>query len=86
MTRKRKAPSRRPASPKTASKPGKPYVMPRTVAELGLDCAICHAPAVWFDFGRARQDHRAGLVCDDHPSVGHREKLLVNDQPGAQTV
>jgi hypothetical protein len=60
--------------------------MPHTAAELGIDCAICHAPAVWFDYGRARSDQRAGFVCDDHEKLGQCEKLLVRDQPGAQAV
>jgi hypothetical protein len=78
MTQKRKPAKHRAKKRATARE----YVMPKTAAELGFDCAICHAPAVWFDYGRARKDHRAGLVCDDHPAIGNREKLLVKSEQG----
>lgn len=75
-TKKKKATKRRPAGPP------RQYVMPHTAAELGIDCAVCHAPAVWFDYGRAKPDHRAGFVCDAEPPMGQRERLLVKDQGG----
>jgi hypothetical protein len=61
--------------------PPHPYVLPKTAAQLGIDCAVCHAPAVWFDFGRGQRDHRSGFVCDNEPAVGNREQLLT--QAGA---
>jgi hypothetical protein len=46
-----------PQKKKRAKKPApREYIMPKTAAELGIDCAICRAPAIWFDYGRARKD------------------------------
>lgn len=56
------------------------YREPHTAAELGLDCALCGAPAIWFDFGRGQHDHRAGFVCDKEPPIDHRERLLVKGE------
>ncbi|HKQ06816.1 MAG TPA: hypothetical protein VJ464_16900 [Blastocatellia bacterium] len=65
MPRKKKATSQR------------PYVMPKTAAELGIRCAECGGPAEWFDYGRARRDHMAGFICTKHPRSAQSEKLLV---------
>lgn len=67
-----------------SSGPPKAYRMPKTAAELGIDCSICHAPAVWFDFRRGQRDHRAGFVCDKEPAIGHREKLLIKESEGGR--
>jgi hypothetical protein len=74
---------RKKTAKKRAAGPPRAYKMPHTAAELGLDCSICHAPAVWFDHGRARRDHRAGFVCDAEPQMGQREKLLVKSERAA---
>jgi ribosomal protein L32 len=83
MPQKKKSTKRR-ATRRAKKQPPREYVMPKTAAEQGIDCAICHAPAIWFDYGRAQRDHRAGFVCDDHPAIGQREKLLVKDQSSEQ--
>jgi hypothetical protein len=82
----KKKPAKRRATRRAKTLPPQEYRMPHTAADLGIDCAVCHAPAIWFDYGRAKDDHRAGFVCDSHPAVGRREKLLVKDQSSEQAV
>jgi hypothetical protein len=80
----KKKTGRKKATPRRQRKPTTPHVyrMPHTAAELKIDCAVCHAPAVWFDYGRAKRDHRAGFVCDAEPQMGQRGKLLVKESEG----
>lgn len=61
----------------TRKGPPRPYVMPKTAAELGITCAECGADASWFDHQRGRRDHRAGFICSNHPRSAQSEKLLV---------
>ena len=59
--------------------------MPKRADELGITCGECGQPAEWFDYGRARKDHRAGFVCDSHPALGRREKLLTASSAGVES-
>lgn len=61
------------------------YRMPHTAAELGIVCAECGAPAEWFDYDRAREDHRRGFICNDHPRGPGAEKLLVKKLAAIET-
>lgn len=61
------------------------YQMPRTVADLGINCAICGAPGEWFDYERGRTDMRQGVLCSNCPRSTNNAKILVKDQSSAQT-
>jgi hypothetical protein len=78
MTRKKsakKAPTRKRAPKKT--KEPRPYVMPKTAAELGVVCSKCRGPAIWFDYELGERNHMQGFVCDAHKVSTRIEKLAV---------
>ena len=81
MPQKKKASKK--ARRRRESTPPRPYVMPKTAAELGITCSLCGSRAVWFDYGRGQRDHRAGFVCDAEPAIGQRERLLIKEQATA---
>lgn len=70
---------------KSSKQQPREYQMPHTAAELKITCAECGAPAEWFDYQRARQDHRRGFVCAKESRSAHAEMLLVREQPSAQS-
>jgi hypothetical protein len=72
MPQKRKPPKRR-----AKKAPAREYREPRTVAELGINCALCGAPGAWFDHQRGRNDTRQGVLCESCPRSPNSEKLLV---------
>ena len=81
--RKRKSAQKRTPSRRRKQAAPREYRMPRTAAELGIDCAVCHSPATWFDYGRGERDHRAGFICDREEKRGKCERLLVREHKSA---
>jgi hypothetical protein len=84
ITRKRQG--RKTAKP--AGKP-RPYVLPKTAAELGIVCTAdrngspCNLPVIWFDYEIGEKSHMQGFVCDDHRISDRVEKLA--QPPAAST-
>jgi hypothetical protein len=84
-TTTKKAGSTKTTSKRTSrrSKEARPYVMPRTAAELGITClspalnaaGICGAPVVWFDYELGEKNFMHGFVCDEHRVSNRVEKL-----------
>jgi hypothetical protein len=70
---------------KTATKrrakkaPAREYKLPRTVAELGIGCAVCGQPGEWFDYERGRNDTRQGVLCGACPRSANSAKVLTNN-------
>lgn len=70
-------------------KGSRPYVMPKTAAELGIVCKggnsgePCGLPVIWFDYEIGEKNHMQGFVCDAHTVSSRVEKLA---QPTAASV
>lgn len=81
--RERPAPRQRASKKKTAVRP---YVEPKTAAELGIVCAAlvdgskCGKPVQWFDYQLGEKSHMAGFVCEAHKVSERVEKLRVKEQ------
>ena len=81
----KKKPVKKPASRKRSTKKAapRPYVEPKTAAELGIVCGAqvgegkCGKPVIWFDYALGEKSHRAGFVCDEHRISNRVEKLAV---------
>jgi hypothetical protein len=91
-TMKTTAATKKPGSKKSAARKGKeqrPYVKPKTAAELGITCLsltdgkTCGAPVIWFDYELGEKEFYKGLVCDVHKVSSRLEKLA---QPTAACV
>jgi hypothetical protein len=63
----------------------RPYVMPKSAAELGINCAECGAPSEWFDPERARGDHQRGFICSNESRSKKSERLLIKEQTARQS-
>jgi hypothetical protein len=78
-------PAKRVATRKRASKKPvvRPYVQPKTAAELGIACSTlvdggkCGKPVLWFDYQLGERNHMAGFVCDEHRVSNRSERLAV---------
>ena len=75
------------------SKPvARPYIEPKTAAELGITCASlvdgekCGKPVIWFDFAIRDKDFMRGFVCDEHRVSNRVEKLTVREVAAQATV
>jgi hypothetical protein len=59
----------------------RPYVLPKTAAELGIVCKAdrdgepCNLPVIWFDYEPGEKEFYRGFVCDDHRVSDRVEKL-----------
>lgn len=67
------------------SKPAvRPYVEPKTAAELGILCAAmvdgskCGKPVLWFDYALGEKSHMVGFVCEAHKISNRVEKLEIH--------
>jgi hypothetical protein len=75
------------------SKEARPYVMPKTAAELGITClspalnaaGTCGKPVIWFDYELGEKDFYKGCVCDEH-RVSNRVEKLAQPQTAKPTV
>jgi hypothetical protein len=86
-TTTKKAGSTKTTSKRTSrrSKEARPYVMPKTAAELGITClspalnaaGICGVPVVWFDYELGEKEFYKGFVCDAHRVSNRVEKLAL---------
>jgi len=64
-------------------KEARPYVMPKTAAELGITClspafnaaGVCGSAVVWFDYEVGEKIFLHGFVCDEHRVSNRVEKL-----------
>ncbi len=59
---------------KKTTTPPRPYVLPKTAAELGIVCS-CGKPAIWFDYELGEKEFYKGFVCDGHKISNRVEKL-----------
>jgi hypothetical protein len=74
--------SGRKRTPRRTKEP-RPYVLPKTAAELGITCrspalnadGVCGAPVVWFDYELGEKNFMHGFVCDEHRVSNRVEKL-----------
>jgi hypothetical protein len=61
----------------------RPYVMPKTAAELGITCAICGGQAEYFDPDRhTESDSRKAFICADEPRSAGSQRLLIRAGQG----
>jgi hypothetical protein len=88
---KKRTTAKRPAR-KRAPKKGRearPYLEPKTAAELGITCLAtvaggkCGQPAIWFDYELGEKEFYKGFVCDAHRVSNRVEKLA---QPTSASV
>lgn len=71
--------------PSKQTKEPRPYVMPKTAAELGIVCRSpalnaageCGAPVIWFDYALGEKNHMSGFVCNEHRVSDRVEKLAL---------
>src|SRR5436305_5015841 len=90
MTKPKKRPAKKATAKKKATprkpsrkKEPRPYVEPKTAAELGITCTAlvagvqCGAAVVWFDYELGERSHMSGFVCDAHKVSERVEKLAV---------
>jgi hypothetical protein len=78
---------------KAVSKQPRPYVMPKTAAELGITClspasnaaGVCQKAVVWFDYALGeKKSYLHGFVCDEH-RVSNRVEKLAQPQTATST-
>jgi hypothetical protein len=75
------------------TKEARPYVMPKTAAELGITClspasnaaGVCGKAVFWFDYEIGEKSYLHGFVCDEH-RVSNRVEKLAQPQTATSTV